>query len=123
MRSRPSGSRSPARIGITPLVDVVFILMIFFMLASRFTQDRQIDLTVVAPGAGAAGETRMVLAAPASLTFDGAVLGADALSARLLALNDVHLAVKPVEGATIQRVIEVVDIARAAGVVDIGLAQ
>jgi len=123
MPSRLRTSRRVARIGITPLVDVVFILMIFFMLASRFTQERQIDLNVAGPSTGADSDIRMLLAAPTSLTFDGEILGVEALTTRLQLLADVQLAIRPVEGATIQRVIEVVDIARAAGVADIGLAQ
>lgn len=122
MRATRRPSRPPARIGITPLVDVVFILMIFFMLASRFVQERQIDLNIAANGAGS-GETMMLLAAPDSLTFNGAPMSAGQLTMRLAEDPRAKLAVKPMDGATIQRIIDVIDIARAAGVTDVALAK
>ena len=54
------GRRRPL-ISLTPLIDVVFILLIFFMLASSFLDWRAIDLT--APGH-----------AGASPSMDGALL-------------------------------------------------
>ena len=43
-------SRRRALIGLTPLIDVVFILLVFFMLASSFLDWRAIDLTAPARG-------------------------------------------------------------------------
>ncbi len=37
--------RVGARISLTPLIDVVFILLIFFMLASSFEKTRAVELT------------------------------------------------------------------------------
>ena len=37
---------------MTPLIDVVFILLVFFMLASNFQQERNIELTTPASGVG-----------------------------------------------------------------------
>jgi biopolymer transport protein ExbD len=115
--------KSAARISITPLVDVVFILMIFFMLASRFTQERQIDLTVSGPTGASAGETRFLLAGPDYVSLDGEKLTSEFLIARLRLDPAVKLAIKPVDGATIQRIIDVVDIARTAGVTAVTLAR
>ena len=39
-----SRRRKPIPISLTPLIDVVFILLIFFMLATRFSQERVIDV-------------------------------------------------------------------------------
>ncbi len=115
--------RNATRIGITPLVDVVFILMIFFMLASRFTHEGQIDLSVADGLSGSAGETRLLLAAPATLSLDGESVTTAMLAARLRLQPSLPLAVKPVEGATIQRVITLVDLARAAGVTTVVLTE
>ena len=41
-QQRPTGRL----ISLTPLIDVVFILLVFFMLASSFLDWRSIDLTV-----------------------------------------------------------------------------
>ena len=46
-------ARKPASIGLTPLIDVVFILLVFFMLATRF-----IDLARQPLSVAVAGETR-----------------------------------------------------------------
>jgi biopolymer transport protein ExbD len=44
-------------ISLTPLIDVVFILLVFFMLASNFSQLRAIGVTIPAEAGGpAAGE-------------------------------------------------------------------
>jgi biopolymer transport protein ExbD len=40
--------RRRALISLTPLIDVVFILLVFFMLASNFTQLRTIGVTIPA---------------------------------------------------------------------------
>ena len=47
-------ARKPASIGLTPLIDVVFILLVFFMLATRF-----IDLTRQPLSVAVAGEQRL----------------------------------------------------------------
>ncbi|MEE4251820.1 MAG: biopolymer transporter ExbD [Alcanivoracaceae bacterium] len=47
-------ARKPASIGLTPLIDVVFILLLFFMLASRF-----IDLARQPLSVAVAGEQRL----------------------------------------------------------------
>ena len=49
---QPQGRRRPL-ISLTPLIDVVFILLVFFMLASSFLDWRSIDLN--APAQAAAG--------------------------------------------------------------------
>lgn len=44
-----TGSHNPPRISLTPLIDVVFILLVFFMLATRFGDWRDLSLNVTAP--------------------------------------------------------------------------
>ncbi|WP_417482786.1 ExbD/TolR family protein [Maricaulis sp.] len=46
MIPEPSSRRKPAA-GLTPLIDVVFILLIFFMLVVQFSEYQQVPLTVV----------------------------------------------------------------------------
>jgi len=116
--------RRPARIGITPLVDVVFILMIFFMLASTFTQERQIVLNSSGDGAGANGRVAMLTVGPNALYWRGAVMDQAALASALAALPpDTALALRPIDGASVQRLIEAADIARSLGVANLVLAR
>ena len=42
---------SAAKIGLTPLIDVVFILLLFFMLTSTFSHRKTLDLSVPATAA------------------------------------------------------------------------
>src|SRR3546814_20664632 len=44
--------RRRASISLTPLIDVVFILLIFFMLASSFLDERAIEIDSPAPALG-----------------------------------------------------------------------
>ncbi|MBO6826670.1 MAG: biopolymer transporter ExbD, partial [Sneathiella sp.] len=52
LSQRYQTGRSRAKISLTPLIDVVFILLVFFMLASNFQQERNIELTTPASGPG-----------------------------------------------------------------------
>lgn len=45
--------RRSAAIGLTPLIDVVFILLLFFMLTTRFGQQQAIELRMPGEGGGA----------------------------------------------------------------------
>ncbi|MCP5160900.1 MAG: biopolymer transporter ExbD [Hahellaceae bacterium] len=51
-----SGTTAKRRaISLTPLIDVVFILLLFFMLSSSFSRERQFEVALPSPGV--AGET------------------------------------------------------------------
>lgn len=58
----PRESRVTARIGLTPLIDVVFLLLVFFMLASTFLRFNYLPLTSGGEGVAAPslGETVIV---------------------------------------------------------------
>jgi len=66
--------RSKLVLSLTPLIDVVFILLIFFMLASQFVDWRQIKLTPQAQFSEAAGEEQtlsLILQNDGSFMLDG----------------------------------------------------
>ena len=44
--------RRPRRMSLTPMIDVVFLLLIFFMLASRFGMDAVLPIAGGSEGAG-----------------------------------------------------------------------
>lgn len=52
----PRSPRISARIGLTPLIDVVFLLLVFFMLASTFLRFNYLPLTT-----GGAGQPSVTL--------------------------------------------------------------
>lgn len=52
------GFRDEPELGITPLIDVVFLLLIFFMISTTFKDDSQITIDLPQAGAVAAKEDR-----------------------------------------------------------------
>ena len=130
----PPPPSKPARkrplISLTPLIDVVFILLIFFMLASSFLDWRAIDLDapVQASGAAASGDGALLI----EIEPDGLRLGAepvtlDALAGRvgerLSVKPDRRVLIKPSEGVPLQRTVDVLDRMEAIGVADMSLIR
>ena len=83
----PRPRRHPS---LTPMIDVVFLLLIFFMLAARF--GHEVALPLAPAGAGSAewpGPPRLVDFGPeGELWLNGAAIAPDALAASLGALSD-----------------------------------
>ena len=123
------GRRKRPLISLTPLIDVVFILLVFFMLASSFLDWRSIELN--APGR-AGGQPSMIGAMLIDVTVDGPRLAGtpislDALyarvSARLEQRPEQRVLVKPDPDVRLQAVVDVLDRLSEAGVVDLSLIR
>lgn len=122
---RPARRRSP--ISLTPLIDVVFILLVFFMLASSFLDWRTIELSAsVAGGSGAEGSFLVEVRAD-DLRFAGRPLPLADLTRQLLDAQADHpdrlVLVKPLEGVVLQRTVDVVDALARAGVANLSLIR
>lgn len=124
-----SGRKRPL-ISLTPLIDVVFILLVFFMLASSFQVWRAIELD--APhGAGAAGapmeDVLLVEVRPDGLRLSSKPVSLDALVSgvgrRVTRQPDVRVLVKPVADVVLQDMVRVIDALAAAGVTEISLVS
>ncbi|MEC9434088.1 MAG: biopolymer transporter ExbD [Pseudomonadota bacterium] len=115
------------RIGLTPMIDVVFLLLVFFMLASRFGTEGAIPVAASgAGGGGYQGAPRLVEALPDGFRLNGVVLTPEALTARLAALlpgPEAVVVVRARGGADLQRLTEAMDLVRAAGARRIALAE
>lgn len=121
--------RRRSLIGLTPLIDVVFILLIFFMLASRFLDWRAIDLNSAAEAApGAVAENVLLV----EVTGDGLVLAGAAVTldelerkARDRFTDGVagRAVVKPAPGVPLQRTVDALDRLKAAGVSEMTLVR
>ncbi len=114
-------------ISLTPLIDVVFILLLFFMLSSSFVQWRRIDLPLPAPGNDAAQELlvlrlqsddgRVAVAGRTLQLHDQAAL------AQLVAeQGDKIFAIEVASGVTTQAMIRLLDALKAAGAEKVSLA-
>jgi len=121
---------APARrrgISLTPLIDVVFILLLFFMLSSSFMQWRQIDLPIPAQGEAQDQELLVVrlLNNSGELSIGEqqlALADRDALRAILSANPDKVIALDVADGVDTQRLIMLVDNLREAGAERVSLA-
>ena len=118
-------------IGLTPLIDVVFILLVFFMLASSFVDWRAIELTAPADGeastVGAVEGALLVEVRPDGLRFAGEFLPIDAIAervnARLAAAPDTPVLVKPAGGVNLQQTVNVLDRLTEAGAANLSLIR
>ena len=61
MRGRHRTGAGTAEVSMTPMLDVVFILLIFFMVTSTFTQEKAIKLEPPASGTGPASGKAMLI--------------------------------------------------------------
>ncbi len=120
--SRPrTRSRRRARIGLTPLIDVVFILLVFFMLASSFLDERAIAVGLPASSLGGASvEGALLIELRAEgLRLSGAPVTAAQLTERLgvhAERNpDQRVLIKPAPGVSLQRAVALLDRVVAAG--------
>jgi biopolymer transport protein ExbD len=117
-------------VSLTPLIDVVFILLVFFMLASNFLDWRSIRLTAAAPGGVAAPGmvgAMLVEVRPEGVRLSGQPMAPDALAARLAARVETHpetrVLVSPAGGVEMQRVIDLLDGLSAAGIPRLDLVR
>ncbi|HSH47991.1 MAG TPA: biopolymer transporter ExbD [Halomonas sp.] len=75
----PRARREPAEVNLTPLIDIVFLLLIFFMVSTTFETRKALELELPRTESGAAAEASPVTVA---VTASGKYrLGERALSA------------------------------------------
>ena len=117
-----SAARRRASISLTPLIDVVFILIVFFMLASSFFDWRSVllDAPVKASGGSSINGAMMLEVRTDGLRLSGETLSLDAIASRLAdrlrTRPDQRVLVKPGPGVTVQDVLAAVDRLSLAGV-------
>lgn len=116
-------------ISLTPLIDVVFILLVFFMLASSFLDWRAIDLNAPAEAKahGSMTGAMLVEVRPDGLRLAGETISLDALAdrvgARLAQKPDQRVLVKPAGGVVLQDAVQVLDRLAAAGATGLSLIR
>ena len=113
--------RHPRRMQLTPMIDVVFLLLIFFMLASRFGMDAVVPVVAGAQGDGGAewqGAPRLVDIGPHDLSLNGLAMADADLPARLRPLlpdADAPVILRARDGADVQRLVDVLTALQAQG--------
>ena len=111
-------SRSRRRLGLTPMIDVVFLLLVFFLLAARFGHEGAVDLSAGGAGAGAGGAPRLVDVRPGELSLNGRAMDEAALLdelARLTGPGADAVVLRGRDGATVQDLVAAMEMLRGAG--------
>lgn len=125
----PNNGRRRNLISLTPLIDVVFILLVFFMLASSFLNWRSITLdSPKQTGRSASLEQALLIEVRADgLRLAGETMSLDRIAGRAVAAlakkPDRPVLVRPDDGIAVQEVVQVVDALAAAGVVNLSLIR
>ena len=134
--ARLSAARREAGIEITPLIDVVFLLLIFFMVSSNFVQKQVVSVTLPTSEAATASVSNTIeIALDASGTYfvAGEPVGSErdqllnALRSVVGSLDAQALSEQPVEiradaSATHQSVVRALDVCATLGLVRVSLA-
>ena len=116
-------------VDISPLIDMVFILLIFFMVTNTFVKDMKVDL--LRPGAASASlastQSIRILIDPAGQFFvDNLPVRVWMLQSRVRDLlqesPEAPVLVVTDQQVSAERLIEVIDQCRLAGAVDVGVA-
>ncbi len=127
VQSRP-GAEPGALVDIAPLIDVVFLLLLFFLVSSTFLQDTGVRVER-ARAAGATSQLaglRVSITAAGNLYAEGEPLDLSELARRVAErrareeLRSVLLI--PDKDAAAGRLVEVLDAVRRAGVDDVAIA-
>jgi len=123
-------SKQRRMISITPLIDVVFILLLFFMLSSTFSRMKQIELKTVQSSSASAQESvseKLVLTAREQVVYQNKTyaLASPAFNAVLadLAAQQAKLVVAAWPDVPVQNLILLVDQAHQANIADVNIAQ
>lgn len=123
--------REPVRISLTPLIDVVFILLVFFMLASSYVEWGAINLM---SGSDLASDTGNRPTLTLSLGSDGVLRDSagvplyegerllDAVMARLDGQRG-PVVVAPSQSVSLQTVVSALDTLTLAGVTPLSMAR
>lgn len=128
--SYKSPAHSLITLNLTPLIDIVFLLLVFFMLTAHFVDEKQIELTL--PGAASAEavaeeEPVIVMIDQAGIFYiNSEVVHAQLLEQRLAVLFSNHsdrlLRLKADSQVSFEKVVKLLDIARLLNINNLEVA-
>jgi len=121
-----SSRRSRAAVSLTPLIDVVFILLIFFMLVSNLQRTNMIDLRVSdKESAPTQAQDRALLVTinRDALLLDGQHVSLAQLREQVALQPQRQVALEPADGVSLQHVVSVLDQLRGAGARQVSFLQ
>jgi biopolymer transport protein ExbD len=125
--SIPARPRRAPRLDLSPLIDVIFILLIFVVLVARFVDQERLDVTLPSADAGRPAEfdaLMIVVRAGGELSIEGVEVAPDELAdvlARARRRFDRAVVVAD-EAARVQAAVDAVSAAKLAGFGAVSLA-
>ena len=126
----PRPPRRDVRIAISALIDVVFLLLIFYAVSTTFLESTGLDLELPSADSSAAPESRDVtvwIGEQGNLRFDGRDLQlADLetqLEAALQRAERKFVVIMADRNARLEQVVQVMDLARKSGAVGLTIAS
>lgn len=120
----------PARrrraMSLTPMIDVVFLLLVFFMLAARFDQTLTLPIALATPGGDYSGPPRLVDVMPDGVSLNGVAITeatlADALAPLMQSTSDI-VVLRARDDADVQRVVDVMGALTEQGLTALTLVE
>lgn len=103
---------------LTPMIDVVFLLLVFFMLASRFGLDAVLPLPLAAGGGAYTGPPRLIDVGPQDIRLNGVAADEATLVQSLQPLTQSlsdTIILRGRDGANLQRIVQITETLRAGG--------
>ena len=117
-----------AEINVTPLVDVVLVLLVIFMVVTPLLKQEQpveLPITKTSRAGDESRQMTLTIAADGALSLDGTAIARDRLAERLDSIfagrDDRTVFLAADKSLSYATVVEVIDACRAAGVTAIGL--
>jgi biopolymer transport protein ExbD len=109
------------------MIDVVFLLLVFFMIAARFGPESGLEITPATAGPAAwQGPPRLVEVAPGGMRLNGVAMAPGALVAelgRLTATQADPILIRAGEGADLQALVDALERLSAAGFTGLVLVE
>ena len=122
--------KSKVELNVAPLIDIVFLLLVFFMLASTFINPESINLAIQSPaGTGEHSDQNMLvnIDANGSIRLNGLVLTMQDLKhellARTLPQEKQSITVQTQDDVSVQLLVKVMDEINEAGYTDIAISN
>jgi len=111
---------------LTPMIDVVFLLLVFFMLAARFDQTTVMPIALTGAGGAYSGPPRLIDVTPDTVLINGVAADETILAASVLALMEAPddlVILRTRENADVQRLVDVMELLRNQGVISLTLIE
>jgi len=119
-------TRPRRRPSLTPMIDVVFLLLVFFMLASRFGINNAIEVPLAGAGGEYTGPPRLIDVLQDSIRLNGINIGMDILANAVADLTkgktDIII-LRGKDGTSLQRIVDISVTLKKAGFQNLVLVE